>query len=188
MRTGRPHRPDYGVSVEIRLATLIDAEAVAAVHVRSWQAGYRGILPDDYLAGLSPADRAQHYQFEDPDPARPATLVAVDDGTVIGFATTGPCRDHDVEAAGELMALYVDPPSWGTGTGRALIAAARARLLDQGFTQAVLWVLAGNDRAQRFYRIDGWTHDGSRRHSTVWGIEVGELRYRRPLAPTSRCV
>ena len=167
--------------VEIRPATPADADGVAAVHVRSWQVGYRGLLPVDYLAGLRPEDRAQRYTFDDPDPTRPATVVAVQGGTVIGFATTGTCKDHGVGTAGELLALYVDPPFWGAGTGGALIAAARQRLLDHGFTEAVLWVLAGNDRAERFYRSDGWTHDGSRRHDEVWGINVEELRYKRTL-------
>jgi GNAT superfamily N-acetyltransferase len=97
---------------------------------------------------------------------------AVDDGTLIGFVTTGRCKDRDACAAGELVALYVDPPSWGAGTGRALIAAARERLLDQGLAHAVLWVLAGNDRAEHFYRVDGWVHDDGRRYDEVWGINV----------------
>jgi hypothetical protein len=40
-------------SVEARIATVDDAAAVAAVHVRSWQDAYRGIFPDAYLDGLS---------------------------------------------------------------------------------------------------------------------------------------
>lgn len=169
------------MEIQIRPARPADADDVAAVHVRSWQVGYRSLLPADYLAGLRPDDRAWRYTFDDHDPAWPVTLVAVRDGTVVGFATTGPCSDQDPEAAGELMALYVDPPSWGTGTGRALITAARERLVDQAFTRAVLWVLAGNDRAERFYRNDGWTYDGGRRHDRVWGIDVEELRYARAL-------
>ncbi len=168
--------------MEIRPAKQTDADNVAAVHVRSWQVGYRGLLPDDYLAGLHPEDRAQHYTFEDTDPAQPATLVAVEDSTIIGFATIGPCRDHDAGPAGELLALYVDPPSWGSGVGRALIAAARERLFDEGFTQTVLWVLTGNKRAEHFYRIDGWSHDGVRRREELWGLNVDELRYKRTLA------
>lgn len=149
--------------------------------MRSWQAAYRDLLPADYLAGLRAEDRAQHYAFGDVDPARPATLVAVHHGAIIGFATAGRCRDADTDTAGELMGLYVDPPSWGTGTGRALIATARHALSGQGFPRAVLWVLAANERAQRFYRIDGWEDDGGRRRDTVWGIEVEELRYVRTL-------
>jgi hypothetical protein len=61
------------------------------------------------------------------------------------------------------------------------MAAARAQLLRQGFLEGVLWVLVGNDRAQRFYRVDGWLPDGTRRDQEVWGITVDEIRYRRPL-------
>jgi hypothetical protein len=33
----------------VRVARPDDAAAVAGVHVRSWQQGYRGLLPDDFL-------------------------------------------------------------------------------------------------------------------------------------------
>ena len=36
----------------LRPAEPGDASAVALVHVRSWQAGYRNLLPDEYLDGL----------------------------------------------------------------------------------------------------------------------------------------
>jgi hypothetical protein len=42
----------------LRPAEPSDASAVARVHVRSWQAGYRNLLPDQYLDGLRPEDRA----------------------------------------------------------------------------------------------------------------------------------
>jgi len=168
------------VETTVRPARLGDADDVAALHVRAWQAGYRGLLPDDYLAGLRPAERAARYTFDTRDPAGPMTLVAVRDGAIVGFATTGG-HDDGSEPVGELMALHVDPPSWRTGIGSALVAAARQALSDRGFGRAVLWVLSGNDRAERFYRGDGWTHDGARRRAEVWGIEIDELRYGRSL-------
>jgi hypothetical protein len=61
------------------------------------------------------------------------------------------------------------------------MAAARGRLVDLGLRQASLWVLKGNVRADRFYRADGWTLDGSNRTDTVWDISVDEIRYRREL-------
>ena len=42
-----------------------DAMNVARVHVRSWQVGYRHLLPPDYLDALKPEDRAQRYTFVD---------------------------------------------------------------------------------------------------------------------------
>ena len=82
---------------------------------------------------------------------------------------------------GELSALHVDPDWWGRGVGATLVSAARARLLALGFRNAILWVLAGNTRADRFYRIDGWRPDGKRRTESVWGVAVDEVRYRRTL-------
>lgn len=165
--------------LEVRPAQPEDAAAVAGVHVRSWQVGYRGLLADDYLDGLRPEDRMRHYRFDSTDPAEPSTIVAVEDGAIRGFATTGPCRDADLADGGEVLALYVDPDAWGRGVGRRLMVEARAGLGRGGFTDAVVWVLVGNDRAQRFYAADGWRPDGQRRTVEVWNVTVDEVRYRR---------
>ena len=155
--------------------------AVAQVHVRSWQVAYRTLLPDDYLDGLRPEDRAQMYDFASTDPAKPKTMVAEEGGLILGFATTMPSRDASLREHGELCALYADPEYWGRGIGVALIAAAREQLQSQGFAKALLWVLAGNVRAERFYRTDKWMPDGMSRTDTVWNAMVNEIRYLRDL-------
>ena len=169
----------------LRPAQCGDDLSVARVHVRSWQVAYRGLMPDDYLDALRPEDRAARYKFGNSDPLAPFTIVATNDhGAVLGFGTTAPAHVPELPDYGELCALHVDPDHWGTGAGRALIEACRTRLVaDLGFRRALLWVLAGNRRAQRFYEKDGWTHDGHERTVTVWGLEVPELRYVRPTSP-----
>jgi CheY-like chemotaxis protein len=52
----------------LRPAEPEDAIAVARVHVRSWQAAYRTLLPHDYLDQLRPQDRAKTYDFASLDP------------------------------------------------------------------------------------------------------------------------
>jgi GNAT superfamily N-acetyltransferase len=165
----------------LRLAEPEDAIAVARVHIRSWQAAYRTLLPDDYLDQLRPEDRAQKYDFANLDPLKPQTIVAVEEGLIQGFATTAPSRDSNLAGHGELYALYVDPEQWGRGIGVALVSAARARLFNLGFRNAVLWVLVGNVRAERFYQNDKWAADGQRRTDTVWGLMVDEVRYQREI-------
>ena len=59
---------------------------------------------------------------------------------------------------------------------------ARTRLQRAGFRDAQLWVLVGNDRAQRFYRADGWSPDGTRRRDEIYGVDVDEVRFRRSLS------
>ena len=165
----------------VRPARPQDAAEVAGVHVRSWQVAYRGLLADEYLDGLRPADRAATYTFDASGPNAPSTIVATDENVIRGFVTTGPCRDADVPAAGEVLALYVDPDAWGLGVGRRLLGEARAQLGRRDFTEAVLWVLVGNDRAQRFYRADGWAAGEDMRSHEIWGVLVDEVRFRRGL-------
>jgi GNAT superfamily N-acetyltransferase len=176
----------------LRSAGPADAAEVAGVHVRSWQSAYRGLLPDEFLDGLRPEDRAARYTFGGPDAGAPATIVAVDSGDIRGFATAGPCREADARGTGELYAVYVDPCAWGRGVGRQLMAGARDYLARLGFGQAVLWVLAGNQRAERFYRLDGWAPDGCSRIEEIgpgwqsdgmpkWDRKVSEIRYHRAL-------
>ena len=154
---------------------------MARVHVRSWQAAYRTLLPEDYLNQLRPEDRARQYDFTGLDPMKPRTIVAEENASICGFATTVPSFEPDLADHGELCALYADPEQWGRGIGAALVSAARAHLFATGFSNAFLWILAGNARAERFYQIDGWSSDGVRRTASVWGISVEEIRFRRKL-------
>lgn len=165
----------------LRPAQPDDALAVAQVHVRSWQVAYRDLLPAEYLDRLRAEERAEKYDFASRDARTPRTIVAAEGDTILGFATTAPSRDRDLLNWGELCALYVDPEHWGRGIGPALIAAARERLSAEGFHNALLWVLDGNIRAERFYRNDGWRPDGAHRTEEVWGITIQELRFGRTL-------
>lgn len=165
----------------MRTAQPDDAAAVADIHVRSWQMAYRGLLPDEYLDGLRPEDRVRLFDFDELGAGWPRTTVVLERAVVCGFATIGPSPDGDRPGSGELLAIHVDPDRWGLGIGRALIEDARARLAREGFEEASLWVLAGNERAKRFYRNDGWAPDGSRRLDDAWGVAADEIRYCRSL-------
>jgi len=174
--------------VRLREAVPGDEDAVAEVHVGSWQVAYRGLLPDSYLDRLDPAERAKRYTFATDGPDKPMTTVAVEDESLVGFATVGPARDLDASQVGELYAIYVESSWWGRGVGRALIGEGRRILVERGHTEALLWVLVGNSRAARFYRSDGWRPDGVRRREEIGagfgsdgGVSVDEMRYRRRL-------
>ncbi len=169
------------MTVLIRSAIPEDAPGVAQVHVRSWQSAYENLLPRSYLDRLRPEDRAQHYDFGPTHPDQPSTMVAVEGDMVVGFVTVARARDSDVPRCGEVCALYVDPEWWGRRIGSALSSHGCSWLREQGFSEAILWVLVGNARAERFYDRDGWHRDGLRRTAVVWGIAVDADRYRRPL-------
>ncbi len=165
----------------VRAAQAEDATEIAGVHVRSWQVGYRGLMSDAYLDGLRPEDRMAQYTLDSTEPGTPATIVAAVGSVIRGFATIGPSRSDGSGDEGELYALYVDPAYWGHGVGRLLMEEARARLAGRGFGEAILWVLLGNERAIRFYDVDGWQPDGYRRREEVHGVLADEIRLRRRL-------
>jgi GNAT superfamily N-acetyltransferase len=160
-----------------RPATPTDALAVARVHVRSWQEGYRGLLPDANLDALRPEERADRYTFGDPDPAKPFTTVALLEGVVCAFVTIGPAS-AETGGAGHLMALYVDPQRWRLGIGRKLLGEGCRQLVARGHRDAVLWVLVGNVAAEQLYLRSGWVVDGEIEAQDVWGLRVDSRRYR----------
>jgi GNAT superfamily N-acetyltransferase len=96
---------------------------------------------------------------------------------MVRFAVVGTAKVPEGDL-GELYELDVDPHHWGTGAGRALLAAAHGELARLGHREAVLWVLPGNDWARRFYEVAGGTHDGVRRTSDVRGVVVPAVLYR----------
>lgn len=167
--------------VSIRTATSNDTNNVAHVHVRSWQVGYRGLIPEDVLGRMKAEDRAARYTFGEEDATSPLTIVATEGEEILGFATLGASRDVNSPNEGEIFALYVDPDSWGQGVGRTLILNARTYLREKSFSTATLWVLEGNERAIRFYESDGWMSEGLIREEVVWGVAVNEIRLTRSL-------
>lgn len=164
----------------IRDACVDDAEDIARVHVAAWRVAYRGIVPDEMMARLSVAVRADHARaaISAGPPGRIA--VAEIDGEVAGWLRVGPARDPDPPGEVELFALYLAPWAWGRGAGLALLEVAVA----EGATY--LWTLEGNARARRFYERHGWTCDGTLREVDLSPVAPGtpptlltEIRYRR---------
>jgi predicted GNAT family N-acyltransferase len=92
--------------------------------------------------------------------------------------TVRPATVADADAIGRIQVEH--PSSWGSGAGRLLIERAAVSLREFGFPHALLWVLEGNERAERFYRTAGWVRDGEKQ-DTFQGVEVVELRYRKSL-------
>jgi GNAT superfamily N-acetyltransferase len=167
--------------MEVRPARPGDERRIAEVHVCTWQAAYRGQMPDAFLDGLSVERRASAWLRILTESTPPATgaFVLTDQSEVLGFAHVAPSRDPDrTERVGELTAIYVAPEFWGSGGGDLLLARAVAALREADFWEATLWVLEGNLRAQRFYESNGWSPDLMTKVDQREGFELREVRYR----------
>lgn len=173
----------------VRSAEAGDAEAIAAVQVATWRRAYRGLIPQAYLDGLDEAAKAEWWRsvLATGAPGSGA-LVALDGDRVLGFVSFGPPLDPDAvdPGVGQVYAIYVDPQVWRRGAGAALMDGARSALRAAGFGQAVLWVIDGNERAQRFYERVGWSLDGAHTVDEYGGAQIPEVRYRTELEPSTR--
>ena len=181
----RPHtnyvsvvmRKALSAGLAIAPASGEDLWGVAEVHVASWQGAYASILSPEYLANLSVEGRRAVWR-EVLAEGRSELLVAKDGASVIGFASFGPSRDADAMSdRGEVWAIYVHPRAWSAGVGRALWLAARERLAAMGFSSVSLWVIAGNERATRFYCAAGLhVEAGSAKEFELGGRKLREVR------------
>lgn len=168
--------------MRIREAESDDALVLATVHIESWHAAYTGLVPDQYLAALDAARRAEGFRRELAE-GRVAIDIAECEGGVVGFVTYGPSEDADLipDDAGEIRAIYLKPVWWRTGIGRLLCAHAERALSSTGYRLAVLWVLRGNSDACAFYQAMGFHADGAHKMAN-YGIPLEVVRYRKPLA------
>jgi GNAT superfamily N-acetyltransferase len=162
------------MSEDVRWAVPGDADAVADVHVATWQQAYRDIFSEEFLAGLDLDARRRWWRNRLEDGAR----VPVVGDPAVGFCFVG---DADDEDWGEVYAIYVRPDRWRRGIGNRLIAAGADLLREMGHHRALLWVLRDNDRARRFYESQGWRLGKPIRVEEIGGTQVTELRYETDL-------
>ena len=141
--------------VSIRQAVVADAEPLAHLHVDVWDDAYTGLMPQGILDDRRDKVAERVDKWRGILSGREPTWVAEDSDGLIGFASTGPARDNDMDDTLELYALYVRASYWGTGVGYALFEIA------VGDHAAYLWVLADNIRAIGFYERQGFRLDGT---------------------------
>jgi GNAT superfamily N-acetyltransferase len=148
------------VETTIRAATVADAVAIAGIHIRAWQAAYRGMLADEILDGQSLAERTSVWSERLRGGAElPFTLVAESAGQVCGFCNVARL-DEDADAT--IGALYLEPDHLRGGIGSALLGAALDRLHAGGRHDVVVWALEDNRRGRTFYERFGFRADGGR--------------------------
>lgn len=135
--------------VVVRTAVGDDLDAVVEIGHRTWPGTFEPIAGPEYVEmGLA--------KWWTPDATIPAiragrTLVAEVSGQVVGMAVYG---THDDDLV--LWKLYVLPEHHSRGIGRRLLEAVLARAAELGHRSLSVSVVAGNDRALRFYERHGF--------------------------------
>lgn len=150
-------------TLEIRLATPADAEAIYLVH----EASVRVLCAGDY----TPEQVESWVRFRLVDDYRRAlqagretTWAAVGAGRLVGYAT----YEGD-----ELMALFVDPGHARRGAGRALLATVEAEARRRGWPYVTLQSAVNS---QGFYERHGYVPRGATAFTLPDGVVLPCVR------------
>lgn len=163
----------------VRTAWAADAEAIGQVQARAWLRTYAEVLPKPVLNDIDATAFAQVWRqaITRPPSAKHRVLVALDEGTVAGFAATTPSDDPDAEPTdGEIVAFHIDPNAHGRGHGSRLVAAVADTLRADGFTHARIWVVVEDDGLRTFLESAGWGADSAHRTLDLTGDGSATLR------------
>ena len=166
----------------VREAVVADARAMAEVNAAGWRAGYRGLVPDEYVENLPVAQWRREMTVGLQSPRGDSfTRIAELEGSFAGYCfVAAPGREQpDGSRRAELVALYVYPERWGRGVGTALLDAALAETEARGYEAIELWTFEANERALRLYERAGFRPDGSTRPFARTGTPT--VRLSRPL-------
>lgn len=155
----------------IRSATQQDCQALGEIYCHSWKTAYRDLLPEEFLASLTP-------EGSEPRWIDSRTTLVVTDGTKpIGVTKVGPSRWDEFEGYGEIMTLYLLPEYQGKGFGKILLQNAIERLLDLGYRRVHLWVIEDNQSARQFYESKGFSLNGAKQERDFRGTWITEVGY-----------
>ena len=154
-----------------------DAAAIARVQVAGWRDTYRGIVPQEFLDSISVGDWTER-RFRElvSSMAGACSHVAEVENEIVGWAYGGPNRDQDSTYTGELYAIYLLPECQRRGIGLALTVSAAKSLIESGMSSMLLWVLAENWPARRFYEALGGEYI-SEQQITIGNVSLPEVAY-----------
>jgi GNAT superfamily N-acetyltransferase len=168
------------MTVTVRTATSADIEAIAGIHVQSWQSAYRGVVPDDILGSMN-AQRSMPGWQNTLDSFPGNLTVAQDEAGILGFCCAGAVVDSGKNHpyAFQIYGLHVRPDRHRQGAGSLLLGRAFERMHTLGLAGAVVWTLAPLVQSRRFYE----KHGGVVVKTGVWtagGRPIEEVAYGWP--------
>lgn len=139
---------------------------IAAAHAEGFRACLDAVAREGrYLAQVEAPPIEKVREFVAQSVATDAVqFVALDAGTVVGWADVFPHWAHAV-AHGGALGMGVLPAYRGQGVGRRLLAACIEKAQAKGMTRIELEVRADNQRAIALYERMGFALEGRKRNA-----------------------
>lgn len=135
--------------MNIRNATIDDAQGIAKVHVDSWRTTYKYIIPQSFLNDLSYEQRTQLWENNIADETN-TIFVAENEDKIIGFVTGGTRNTNKEAGASDLTSIYLLEEWQGYGVGKILLEKIMTSFLEKGYEKIYVDVLAAN-KTRQFY-------------------------------------
>lgn len=153
--------------MNIRNATRSDLEKLAALHADSWKDAYRGVLPQEFLAGQ--IDGLFSDYWKNIEILKDDIVLVAENHELGGFAAVW-CRPDPF-----IDNLHVRPDLRSKNIGSALMRALVEKLIENGHKTAYLWVFESNVKAVKFYhRLGGIQKERSVKD--VFGLKVPSIK------------
>lgn len=144
------------MQVSLRRATAADAPAIAQVRIDSWRATYRGMIPDAYLDGMKLEESVALWtKVLGAGSDKICVFVAESAGEVIGFASGMLLSEPKFGLDAELSSIYLKQDCQRSGLGRRLVQEVAQVCGERGASGLLVWVIAGNAGARKFYEALG---------------------------------
>ena len=124
--------------MELQLATLDDAEAIRDIYNLE-------VTTSTVTFDLVPRSPEEQRAWQAERSGARAVLVAVADGTLLGFGSLSPWRDRPAYATTVEDSVYVHRDHQGQGIGRALLTELVATATAHGFHACMARIVGGHD-------------------------------------------
>lgn len=142
--------------MEIRAATVDDAEATAAIYNEE-------VTTSTVTFDLVTRSVAEQAEWLSARAGALEVVVADVDGEIAGFASLSPFRDRPAYRTTVEDSVYVHRDHRGTGVGRALLAEIVHVAEARGFHSVIGRIVGGHDASIRLHRAVGFEHVGVER-------------------------
>lgn len=141
--------------IQLRRATLADAQAIAAIRVEGWRTSYHDIIPHSYLENMNLEENILQWEtILHVLPSKQDSLcvfVAENDGEIIGFVSAIKLTEKKLDKQAELTGIYIRPQWQRCGIGKRMLHKVARAVQAMGCQSLLVWVIDGNAPARHFY-------------------------------------
>ena len=166
--------------ISIRLAIPDDAPVIAEILMRSWEVAYGDIIPADFI---QKRNSVRVEQFKQAITEENNTYYTIQtDGKTVGYMRVVNLLNDDGSESevSDLEQIYLHPDYYRQGIGTQAMSFAYSLARSSRKTTMIVWVLAENTAAIKFYKKCGFVADGERK-KREYGRILEIIRMRKSL-------